>query len=186
MSDYGTIIEPGTIRFERVLPGPIERIWSYLTESEKLGQWLAACEMDLRVGGRVELIFDHTKLTPHDNDVPPPKYEEHGGESRLIGRITACDPPRLLSYTWPGESPEGETEVTFELTPLDDKVLLTLTHRRLADRAEFISAAGGWHTHLDILVDHLEGKTPKPFWSTHTQFEEEYETRIPVPQGSTS
>jgi len=27
MDDYGIITEPGTIRFERLLPGPIERVW---------------------------------------------------------------------------------------------------------------------------------------------------------------
>jgi hypothetical protein len=32
---FGVLIEPGTIRFERILPGPIERVWDYLTDSEK-------------------------------------------------------------------------------------------------------------------------------------------------------
>lgn len=35
MSDYGTHSEPNTLRLERVLPGPIERVWEYLTDSEK-------------------------------------------------------------------------------------------------------------------------------------------------------
>jgi uncharacterized protein YndB with AHSA1/START domain len=28
MNDYGVIVGPGTVRFERLLPGPIERVWS--------------------------------------------------------------------------------------------------------------------------------------------------------------
>ena len=31
---YGELIEPATLKIERLLPGPIERIWSYLTDSE--------------------------------------------------------------------------------------------------------------------------------------------------------
>lgn len=41
-----------------------------------------------------------------------------------------------------------------------------------------VSVAGGWHTHLNILVDHFNGKGPQPFWATHARFEGEYEKRI--------
>ena len=34
-SKMGTSTEPGTVRLERLLPGPIERAWAYLTESDK-------------------------------------------------------------------------------------------------------------------------------------------------------
>ena len=43
-----TLIKPSTIRFERLLPGPVERVWAYLTESKKRATWLAAGEFDLR------------------------------------------------------------------------------------------------------------------------------------------
>ena len=59
MSEYGIVTEAGAVRFERLLPGPIERVWAYLTEPEKRGTWLAAGPMELRVGGRVELNFHH-------------------------------------------------------------------------------------------------------------------------------
>ena len=39
---YGTLIEPATLKIERLLPGPIDRVWAYLTESELRRQWLAA------------------------------------------------------------------------------------------------------------------------------------------------
>lgn len=38
---YGEKIAEESIRFERLLPGPIERVWAFLTESDKRGQWLA-------------------------------------------------------------------------------------------------------------------------------------------------
>jgi hypothetical protein len=33
----------------------------------------------------------------------------------------------------------------------------------------------GWHTHLEILADRLEGKEPQGFWKVHMPLEEEYE-----------
>lgn len=176
-ASYATLVAPGTVRIERTLPGPIERIWAFLTESDKRAQWLAAGEMELRIGGSVEHVFRNSELT--ENDEPPPaKYAEYGTESRMHGRITACEPPRLLAYTW-GE-PSGEnSEVRFELSADGDDVLLVLVHSRLPNREEMLSVAGGWHTHLDILVDRLNGRIPPGFWATHTRLEAEYEQRIP-------
>ncbi len=56
-------------------------------------------------------------------------------------------------------------------------MLLVLTHRRLTP-TEMLGVAGGWHTHLGILVDHLNGRTPQPFWSTYAPLEAEYEQRL--------
>ena len=53
MSEYGVVTESRTIRMERLLPGPIERVWDYLTDSAKRGKWFAAGKMDLRVGGDI-------------------------------------------------------------------------------------------------------------------------------------
>lgn len=57
MNDYGMIIEPGTLRIQRLLPGPIERVWAYLTESDKRATWLAAGAMKLENGAPLELEF---------------------------------------------------------------------------------------------------------------------------------
>ena len=54
-----------------------------------------------------------------------------------------------------------------------------LTHRRLGDRAAMLSVAGGWHTHLGILIDHMNGREPCPFWLTYASLEAEYERRLP-------
>jgi uncharacterized protein YndB with AHSA1/START domain len=35
MNTYGALLSDDAIRFERLLPGPIERIWVYLTQSDK-------------------------------------------------------------------------------------------------------------------------------------------------------
>ncbi len=39
---YGVLTEPATLTIQRLLPGPIERVWAYLTESDLRRQWLAA------------------------------------------------------------------------------------------------------------------------------------------------
>jgi uncharacterized protein YndB with AHSA1/START domain len=167
---------PGEVRFERVLPGPVERVWAYLTEPEKRAKWLAGGPMDLRPGGRVELQFRHANLSPEREEVPE-KYRKYGEGAAVSGRITACDPPRLLGYTW-GEEDGPDTEVTFELSPRGDDVLLVVTHRRLAGPEAMKSVSGGWHTHLGILGDVLDGRTPRPFWATHMRLEEEYGKRL--------
>jgi hypothetical protein len=57
-------------------------------------------------------------------------------------------------------------------------VLLVLTHRGLRDRAGTVSLAGGWHAHVGILIDQLNGHASPGFWSTHTRLEAEYEKLI--------
>jgi uncharacterized protein YndB with AHSA1/START domain len=52
---FGSLSEDATLTLERLLPGSVDRVWAYLTESDLRRQWLAAGPMDLRVGGAVEL-----------------------------------------------------------------------------------------------------------------------------------
>ena len=178
MSEYGIITDPDTVRLERVLPGPIERVWAYLTDSEKRGRWLASGEMELRVGGRVELRFKHSELSAEKTY--PEKYQEMEKGHVAYGEITRCDPPRLLSFTWPEGAGFG-SEVTFELTPQGTNVLLVVTHRGLADRSGMISVAGGWHAHLAILEDRVREREPRGFWSMHAKVAAEYEKRFATP-----
>ena len=39
---------PGEIRLMRTLPGPIERLWQYLTDPEKRSRWFAGGPMELK------------------------------------------------------------------------------------------------------------------------------------------
>ena len=178
MSDYGVVTAPRTVRIERLLPGPIERVWSYLTESDKRARWLAAGDMDLQVGGPVEHVFRNSELTEND-EPPPPKYAQHACGSRMQGQITTCTPPTLLSYLWGGGAGEP-SEVRFELTSRADGVLLVVTHSRLAAYDAMISVAAGWHAHLDILAARLRDQVPAGFWATHTRLETDYRQRIPA------
>ena len=173
-NDYGAVTEPGTLRLERILPGPIERVWAYLTESEKRGKWLAPGAMELRASGRVELNWRHADLSAEKT--PPANYDNSECADILRGRITRCDPPHALSYTW-GDGADA-SEVTFELSPRAGEVLLVITHRRLGDRKRIVGVASGWHTHVGILIDQLHSREPRPFWTTFVRVEGEYEKRI--------
>jgi uncharacterized protein YndB with AHSA1/START domain len=175
-SEYGAVTAPGSIRLERVMPGPIERVWAYLTEPEKRGKWLASGVMELRVGGRVELKFRHAELSTERT--PPDEYRKLEGCATISGRITRCDPPRLLSYSWRDE-PGEDSEVTFELSARGGDALLVVTHRRLSNRGKMVSVASGWHTHLGILIDHLNSREPRHFWSTLIRTKAEYEKLLP-------
>lgn len=62
MSDYGEVVEPGTVRIERLLPGPIERVWAYLTDVDKRATWLA--------GGLLEQVTDKVRLTVTHRRIP--------------------------------------------------------------------------------------------------------------------
>lgn len=167
---HGIVCEPATFRIERILPGPIERVWAYLTEPEKRRKWFGAGLMELKVGGRVQLQFRFSELT---KEKPPANTED---ACEVPGMITRCEPPRLLSYTW-GTTPDA-SEVTFELTRQGKDVLLVVTHRRLGDAGKMVSVASGWHTHLDLLADRLGGRGLRPFWATKNQKDEEYRERF--------
>lgn len=164
-----TMIEPGTVKLERTLPGPVERVWAYITESDKRAKWLAAGEFDLRVGGKVRLEFDNSRL-PNDGGIPA---ECKGrGMGHFDGVITRLEPMRVLAHTWMWNG--GDTEVTYELTPRGKDVLLVIVHRRLEGRDLQVSVMGGWDAHTGILEDLLKGVEPRPFWKTHARLEEEY------------
>jgi uncharacterized protein YndB with AHSA1/START domain len=171
-SGMGTSTEQGTVRLERLLPGPIERVWAYLTESDKRATWFAGGVFDLRVGGKADLYFDHANLSAEKK--PPDEYKDM--KSDWPGKITRVDPPRLLSYTFAPAGPESE--VTFELEARGKDVLLVITHRRIVNRKTMVNVASGWDTHVGILGDRLNGVEPRPFWTTHAKLKGEYEERL--------
>lgn len=165
---------PGEVRFVRLLPGPIERVWSYLVDGEKRKRWLAGGPLEEKVGGRADLFFRHADIAP--DETPLEKYkEQHDPGMQMHGRVTQCEPPRLLSYTWFWEPPDEPSEVTFVLTPKGQNVELVLTHRRLGTNRETLACVGaGWHTHLGFLVALVSETTLPSFWAGIEQREVEY------------
>jgi uncharacterized protein YndB with AHSA1/START domain len=168
---YGVLTEPATLKIHRLLPGPIERVWAYLTDSDLRRQWLAAGQMELKAGAPFEFVWRNDELTDPPGQRPPGFGEEH----RMQSRITELDPPRKLAFTW-----QGSGDVSFELEPKGKEVLLTVIHRRVPGRATLLRVSAGWHMHLDILVARAAGKEPEPFWDGWSRLQKEYERRMPV------
>src|SRR6185436_8555320 len=110
---YGTLIEPTTLKIQRMLPGPIERVWAYLIDSELRRKWLAAGSMELKPGAPFELVWRNDELTDPPGKRPDGFSEEH----RMASRIVEADPPRKLVFTW-----DGSGDVSIELEPRGDKV----------------------------------------------------------------
>jgi uncharacterized protein YndB with AHSA1/START domain len=152
----GKIVDGNTVRFERMLPGPIERVWDFLTRPEHLATWLAPGDFEQRIGGFIEL-------------------RTIGGIVR--GIVTRSDPPRELAYSWLHLSSahlvDDDSLLRFQLEPRGDQVLLVLTHRRITPEY-FSKVLAGWHLMLDALAISLRGGRPSPFMEQFARIESEY------------
>jgi uncharacterized protein YndB with AHSA1/START domain len=134
------------LRFERRLEHPIERVWAALTEPGELESWLAEADLDLAVGGRVELRWLNT--------------DEDGNRAIATGTVTQLEPPRLL---------ECETDIhglmRWELREEGEGCHLTF-FTAPADPAYTAMTLAGWHMHLDHLAEALAGRPVDwPEWS---------------------
>jgi len=171
LDPYGALIEPATLQIQRLLPGPVDRVWAYLTQSDLRRQWMASGAMELKVGAPFALTWRNSDLSDPPGQRPEGFSESHSMESVIL----ELDPGRKLVFTW------NRGEVSFELAPAGDKVLLTVTHRRVPDHASLLNVSAGWHAHLDVLVARISGKTlATPFWDTWTGLKAEYTRRLPA------
>jgi uncharacterized protein YndB with AHSA1/START domain len=176
MNEYGELLDGNTVRFVRLLPGPIERVWSYLTESDKRAQWLCAGDVETEVDGHVDMHLHNVTLSSAEDIPRPEKYSDMPEKMSFEGRVTRCERPYVLAHTW--EFGDERSEVCYELEAQDDKVRLVLTHRRLETTDTVLSVSGGWHTHLNILEDVLDEREPRPFYKMQMQYEAEYGARL--------
>lgn len=169
---YGKFLNRSEVRLVRTLPGPIERVWEYLTQSEKRARWFCGGVLQQKAGGKIEFAMVHKNLAP--NEKPPAKYAQvHDPGVSFEGRVLRCEPPRLLVFTFGSDN----SEVTFELTPEDKQVVLVLTHRvrGAEEEAQLADYGSGWHIHLAHLVALLEGAPRPPFWSVQAKLASDYE-----------
>ncbi|THD66188.1 SRPBCC family protein [Phenylobacterium sp.] len=144
--------------FRRRYDKPIEKVWAALTTPERLADWFATAEVDLRVGGIIRLGWNGV----HKTDVT----------------ITVCEPPRALAWRW--TIGERDTLVRFDLAPEGDGCALTLTHSGLSpDGARDGGVRAGWHAHLEALPDAMEGRATS--WDTKTAREEALAAAYPKP-----
>jgi uncharacterized protein YndB with AHSA1/START domain len=136
-----------TIRFDRRLRHPIERVWQALTDPDELRGWWGETKLDPVAGGLFQLRWRNT--------------DEHGNVATLDGAIARIDPPRLLeiSAAWGTTDPNQpgtRTHLTWRLEPDGDHTLLHFTNT-VDPSAPDIPTAAGWHLHLDALAATLSG-----------------------------
>jgi uncharacterized protein YndB with AHSA1/START domain len=172
---YATMPAPATVRIERLLPGSIERVWSYIVDSDKRAKWFAGGPMELREGGAVSLTFRNRDLSDGQMN-PNSTCSPDGVDHVMNGIITQCEPPHLLSFNWSAD--RTGSEATFELSQEGANTKLVVTHRRLADRKQMLSVSAGWHTHIGILIDLLSQSAPRSFWPEHIRLEKVYAERF--------
>jgi uncharacterized protein YndB with AHSA1/START domain len=159
---YATIEDRPTLRFERRLPHPVERVWQAITEADELQHWFPSqVQADLRVGGAMTFTFVGHTLPDGSNTMP--------------GEVTELDPPRVFAFRW------GEDDLRFELEPLDrDEGCAMRLTVRLGTRDKAARDAAGWHVCLDRLEQRLGGEGANGDWRGYY---DEYQRRG-VPAGA--
>lgn len=177
MDGYGKLVNPQTVVFERLLPGPIERVFEYLWNEEKRRLWFTTGAMPTTVGTRFTMHWKHSELSPHT--AAPPEWakdmEEKGHSDSMT--LLAYEPPTRLAFTFGENKNVVAPEVEFRLKPEGDKVRLTLTHTKVPDRNYALGVSGGWHAHLDVLEYRLKGETPPAFWDVWRRHDGVYDKR---------
>lgn len=147
----------GTIRFERLLAHPVDRVWEAITTPAGLaGWWLpfaAAIDIDLRVGG--EISFSSPELGPEP----------------LTCEILEVDPPARLVHS----HFDRAVTLTWELVAEGDACRLRLT-QHTPDIAAALEQGHvvGLHHSLDRLEPALDG-SPQPWdWEALAGIEADY------------
>lgn len=127
-------VEDGYVaRFERHLRHSVEKVWSALTENDKLSAWFPELSVDdLSEGGVI-------------------RFDWNGTSDEL--QITELKNHVVLEYTWWGDS------VRFELYPEPEGCRLILERKINTVTDHTSKDIAGWHVCLDVIELLLDGKT---------------------------
>jgi uncharacterized protein YndB with AHSA1/START domain len=126
-----------------LLDSHVEEVWAALTNPEKLAQWLAPGEIEMKAGGRARLDFADSGIL-------------------IDSTVSAFEPKRVLEYSWSSPS-EPIRPLRWELEPIGAAVKLTLTLAVPKDE-DAARAAAGFAAHLEMLAATLAGLSTKfPF-----------------------
>jgi uncharacterized protein YndB with AHSA1/START domain len=156
-----------TIRLERTLDAPVEKVWRYLTEAELRQQWFMG-GTDATPGGEFDLKVDHDRLSDDANVPYPESYASFKG-TIWTEKVLRFEPPRLLETTF--QSGKNGT-VTYELFSEGGKTRLVVTHSGIESPSGFQDFGGGWNSHMAVLQERLAGRSVRDFWALHVQSRE--------------
>ena len=163
--DFAIFTDGGaTLRLEREVRGPIERVWDYLIKAELREQWISDNAMPETVGGSYSVTWD----------------DGEGGTAGITFTVRAIEPPHVLEFMWTDLASVGgvpnDSIVRFELAAKpNDRVQVILTHR-LVPATERPSIGAGWHSHLDRLRAVLDGNPGPTADERYAEIAPHYET----------
>ncbi|WP_417356371.1 SRPBCC family protein [Flavobacterium sp.] len=131
---------------ERTYNASVERVWSAITDVEKMRQWYFNLEsFEARVGFKFQFAAscDDKEIYVH------------------LCEVTEVEEGKKITYSWKYEDREGISYVTWELLPEGNKTKLILTHRGLEtfpahENFTRDSFNGGWTHFLGTLQDYVE------------------------------
>lgn len=122
-----------TVHFDRYFTAGADALWNAATHPERLGEWFATVEGDLREHGTFTITIE--------------------GRDPERCRVIACSEQRMFSFEWAMPQP---TLVRVHIIPDNTGSRLELTHERLT-RADGPRCAASWDAFLHVLSDHLGG-----------------------------
>ena len=128
-----------TLRFERRLAHPPQKVWRALTDPAELTHWFPQDLVgSFAPGGKLRFVF---RERPSLDGAAVPDF---------TGEVLEADPPRLLVYTWAGDT------LRWSLTPDGDGCLLVFTDT-FTEHGKAARDGAGWHLCLDALGARLDG-----------------------------
>lgn len=152
-----------TLRLERRLPHPPEKVWRAVTEPPHLRHWFpSTVELEARTGGRITFTFD----------------TGDAGESPAgSGTVEHWDPPRLFAFTWDGD------HFRIELHPDGAGCRLVFAHT-FDTRSAAASYGAGWDLCLGALELALAGRTAATAEAPSAALHERYVRAFGLDQGT--
>jgi uncharacterized protein YndB with AHSA1/START domain len=156
-----------TDRIEKriVLQAPLERVWRAISDAGQFGSWFGvACDGPFVAGVRLT-----GKIVPTTVDAEVAKQQKPYAGMAFEFFVERIEPMRTIEFRWhpfavePGVDYSGEptTRIVFELQPVSDGVLLTVTESGfdqipLARRAKaFTANDGGWAMQMKLIEKYL-------------------------------
>jgi len=138
------------IIIERTYNAPIERVWSALTDKEKMKQW----------------YFDLSDFKPEVGfEFTFPGQGHKGQQYKHLCKITEVIRGKKISYSWRYDGYEGNSMVTFELfSEGKDKTKVRLTHEGVetffpkSEDLARTSFEGGWTELIGTLLKNFVEK----------------------------
>ncbi|AXB42082.1 SRPBCC domain-containing protein [Amycolatopsis albispora] len=125
------------LRFERRFAHPREKVWRALTERDQLRAWFVQ-------------ILDYDRSRLEFTEGASLAFVPTAGAAG-VGTVVRADRPRLLEYTWDGET------LRFELLA-DGEDACTLVFTNIVDdEATGSAVAPGWEAGLELLAAFLDG-----------------------------